>query len=612
MITIIQDKDVYRIQFRYDPTLVFLIKQVPGKLWNPENKYWTLPLDKLGFFLAQIKGTPYEKQVNLISNENIGKDSEFPITEDIPDVDISNYRFRIQNNKSPYKHQIDFLKYAVARQNSGKLSGFLLLDEMGTGKTLEGMNLAIYNKENLNTQHVLIICCINTSKYNWIEDITKHSNKEFDPYLLGSRKKRDGQLKSDMTSADKLYDLVHCTRYGSKDDPLPFFNIVNVEALRMSSNGKYLIADEIIKLVNTGFFQMILIDEIHKNMSPQSQQGKQLNRIKKYTENRCMWIPITGTPIVRRPLDLYLPLRLVDAHNYTSFWKWSQNFCIYGGFGGHEVIGYKNIDQLKFMLQYNSIRRLKKDILDLPPKVEYNEYVENSTYQKKLYKQYETELKNNREECVKSLNPLSMFLKLRQINGSPELVDEYCQNLLRDKKYKEYINRNAKLSKLLDILSDIHERGEKVVIFSNWVQPLRTIYQLISKKYKTCVYTGTMNEKDRQHHKDVFINNPHYTVMIGTIGALGTSHTLTVARNAIFYDLPWNMTDFSQASDRIHRVGTNQSVMIYKLITKDTVDERVDQIMFDKQGISGFIVDDIDIHSNPRLFDLLLSDTAKK
>ena len=609
MINIIQDGDKYRVQFQYDPNLVFLIKQVPGKMWQPDKKYWTIPSDKLGFFLSQIKETPYQNQTKIYSDEHIDEDHNLPTTTTIPKIDVSAYKFRVVKGGKPYQHQIDFMKYMIDRQQKGKLSGFLLLDQPGLGKTIESINAAIYNKTCLNIKHVLIICCINTSKYNWMEDIKKHTNGEYEPYLIGSRMKKDGTLKSDISSQHKLNDLISLKKYGDSNEDLPFFNIINIEAIRMVSGKKYPIADRLIELINKGFFGMIFIDEVHKNMSPQSQQGKQINKIKKYTGDRCMWIPLTGTPIVKKPLDLYLPLRLVDAHKYTSFWKWSQNFCIYGGFGGHEVIGYKNIDQLKFMLQYNSIRRLKEDVLDLPPKIDYTEYVENTAYQRKLYRDLANQLRNNRDECVSSLNPLSMFMKLRQVNGSPELVDDVCYELLEKKKYEEYIAKNAKLKKLLEILEDIHERGEKVVIFSNWVEPLRTIYKIISQKYKTCVYTGTMSEKERQHHKQVFIENSHYTVLLGTIGALGTSHTLTVARNAIFYDCPWNMTDFSQAADRVYRVGTTQSVMIYKLISKDTVDERVDQIMFDKQGISGFIVDNIDIHSNPRLFDLLLSDT---
>ena len=90
-------------------------------------------------------------------------------------------------------------------------------------------------------------------------------------------------------------------------------------------------------------------------------------------------------------------------------------------------------------------------------------------------------------------------------------------------------------------------------------------------------------------------------------------HTLTVARNVIFYDEPWNATDKAQAEDRAYRIGTTSSVNIYTLITKGTIDERVHNILYTKDGISRYIVDgSLDIHSNPELFDLLLSDTVKK
>ena len=177
---------------------------------------------------------------------------------------------------------------------------------------------------------------------------------------------------------------------------------------------------------------------------------------------------------------------------------------------------------------------------------------------------------------------------------------------------KNYIKKNAKIERLLILLDEIHDRGEKVIIFSNWVEPLRTIYQIIKDKYKCCIYTGTMREDVREKHKQVFLHNPKYTVMLGTIGALGTIHTLTSACNAIFYDEPWTPTDKQQAEDRIHRIGTKTSPNIYTIITKDTMDERVHDILYKKEGIANYIVDNIDIHNDPELFDLLLSDTLKK
>ena len=211
---------------------------------------------------------------------------------------------------------------------------------------------------------------------------------------------------------------------------------------------------------------------------------------------------------------------------------------------------------------------------------------------------------SERSSVIKSLNPLAKFLHLRQVNGSPELVDNSIS--IDD---KDYLKKNAKLSRLLELLDDIlAEPSEKVVIFSNWVEPLRTLYRYVSKHYKVCCYTGTMSADDREKHKAAFINDPERRIMMGTVGALGTSHTLTVARNVIFYDSPWNPADIEQAEDRCHRPGTTDSVFVYSLITKGTVDEKVHEILSKKEGTANYIVDnELDLRSHPELFDLLLS-----
>lgn len=95
--------------------------------------------------------------------------------------------------------------------------------------------------------------------------------------------------------------------------------------------------------------------------------------------------------------------------------------------------------------------------------------------------------------------------------------------------------------------------------------------------------------------------------MLGTIGALGVNHTLTVANNIIFYDEPWNSADKKQAEDRCHRISMEKPLNIYTLLSKDTVDETVHKILFTKQGMSDFMVDNkLDFKNNPELYDLLL------
>lgn len=609
MILIKQNGQVYEISFRYDPTIVQLIKQVPQKQWVSESKHWTIPVAHLGLFLNQLKGTMYEDQVKIESDEHLGENQEIEHSTPIPRLDVSQVPLYVKKGGKLYDHQIDFMRWAIYREAfQQNFHGFILADQMGAGKSLETMNLAIYNKLAIGFKRCLIICCVNTAKYHWYDDIKDHSQGKFIPYILGTRKKRNGSYRSDTGTKEKLEDLETGHMYGDISAPeLPFFIIMNVEGVRAKQGKKFVIADQIIDWCNRNEISMIAVDEIHKGCSPSSTQGKQLDRIDKQTNGRMMWIPITGTPITSRPTDVYLPLKLVKGHMYTSFWKWCQKFCIYGGFGGHEIIGYRNIPYLKSLLEPNMIRRLKKDILDLPEKIYYTEYVEVTPYQNKLYNMEVNNMIANRSEIVKSLNPLSQFMHLRQICESPELYDDNVSY-----EDSDYYKKNSKLQRLLELVEEVHERGEKVVIFDNWVQPLHMLYYHLSKKYNVCVYTGTMSDEDRNHNKEVFMKNPKYTIILGTIGALGTMHTLTTANNVIFYGEPWTAADKEQAEDRCHRISTTKNVNIYTLLAKGTVEERVHNIVYRKEGISNYIVDNIDIHSNPDLFDLLLSDTLKK
>ena len=949
MINVLQHQDHYIIQFPYDPEVVRLIKNVPGRQWVPDRKYWTIPLARLGFLLNQLAGTPYETQVHVYSHEHIAENRTLDATDNIPDIDLTGIPLYVQNGSHLFNHQLDFMKYAIDRQRRGLRSGFLLADEMGLGKalslntkiytpygyklmqdiqvgdyvfgrdgkptkvtnvynhhnvdmyritfsdgvtidcckdhlwqihdqrgvkvvptswflqsdqfgklrkdhlrtksnykywidrcqpvefneqttpldpyllglllgdgcirygveistvdteiieyitsllpegyklrpsldrcsyhiscgrtgksnifmdalrqlgiygtdshtkfvpdlykynsvavrtavlqglldtdgyctndnilqyttvskqlvedveflveslggivsqsqkscgygingnkkitgvaytltikfdnpqeyvrllrrkqllksrkfhphrniikieqidnadakciavdnaehlylaehfivthnTIEVMNLALYNKKFNHIKHCLIITCVNSAKYNWVEDIKKHTNGQEVPYILGSRKKRNGTILTDGSSASKLKDLMCGHMYGDKDEPpLPFFIVMNIEAIRMVSSRRYPIRERLTTLCNKGYIGMIACDECHHGLSPTSKQGKQILKLKKDITVSLEWIPMTGTPIVNKPTDLFVPLKLVDGHTYSKYYDWCQQFCVYGGFGNHQIIAYKNIPALKQLLQANMLRRLKKDILDLPPKLHTIEYVENTPYQAKLYDQVVRDLIAHRDEIVSSINPMVKLLKLRQVNGSPELIDN---TLTVD---KSYLAKNSKLIRLIELVTTITENGEKVVIFSNWVESLRTIYKFLATKYKVCCYTGTMKPEEREKHKQRFISDPECKIMIGTVGALGTSHTLTVANNVIFYDLPWNQATVEQAEDRCHRTGTTNTVNIYTIITKDTVDERVYGIVMQKGGVSKYIVDnELSIRDNPQLFDFLL------
>lgn len=475
------------------------------------------------------------------------------------------------------------------------------------GKTLSVINLALYRRKLGQCKHCLILACVNSVKYNWKYDIDKHTNGKEEGYLLGTRlyKRKKGE-KYDTTTQNKYEDLVTMKKYSDpKGDDLPFFLILNIEALQYHTGTKkqaiYHIADRLVDLINMGEISMIAVDECHKNMSPTSIQGKLILEIKNAIGRRAQWIPMSGTPIVNRPTDLFTPLKLIDAHNVKSYYTWLDHFAIAGNHGSTDIIAYKNIPQLKALLEQNMIRRTKEEALDLPAKIDVPIYVENTAYQKRLYSEIASELEACAEEICNKPNPMTRMLRLRQVNGSPELVDD---QLTVD---KDYIKKNAKLAKLLELVDEITSTGEKVIIFSNWVEPLKTLYKFIAVKYKTACFTGTMSETKREQHKKVFLNDPECKVLIGTIEAMGISHTFAVATSAIFYDEPWTMAAKIQAQDRLHRIGTTKSVTYYTLLSANTVDDRVHQIVYDKGAMSDYIVDGkLEIKNNPELFKKLL------
>ena len=579
-----------------------MVRNIPGRRWIPERKLWTIPVDKLGFFMNAIEGTPYASQLRVQSDEHLNENASYNVSASIPDVNLDSIHYYVKEGCVPFQHQLDTLKFDIARNAQGIHSGFLLCDSMGTGKSCTVINVATYAHEHRNAKHCLVICCVNTAKYTWEDEIEITTRGKYKGYILGSRIRRNGTVNKIGSGKQKLEDLECGTMYGKKGtEPLPYFLIVNIEAFRTRAGKVYTFSQKIIEMINSGEIDVIAIDEVHRNMSMSSQQGKQIFNIKKKSERDVEWIPMTGTPIVNSPTDLFLPLKLIDAHSYKDYWSWCQHFCVYGGFGGHEVIGYKNIPGLQNMLKQHMLRRLKSEILDLPPKVEIIEYVENSPIQQKLYNEVKEDLKSHKDEVIQSPNPAVRFLRLRQVNGCPEIISDAV------KIDKQYLTKNAKSARAFQLIQDIVRAGEKVLVFSNWLDPLRTLYRFLAPRYKVCVYTGTMDQDVREQHKQAFMTNDECHILLGTIPALGVSANLSMCNNIIFLDEPWTEATKSQAEDRCHRADSKRSVNIFTLLTRGTIDERVHSIVYRKGAASDYILDNkLDLKHCPELFDILL------
>ena len=539
------------VSFEYDSNLVSIIKSMGTRVYIPDKKTWEIPESAVPMLMSRL----HDYDVLLrgeMRHETPESHAQLP----------SGFVFTTK----PYKHQMEGVIYGLEHES------FLLGDDQGLGKTKEIIDIAICRKQTDGLKHCLIICGINGNKYNWADEVKIHSRE--DSWILGTRFTKRPPIKMiEGSTKDKMEDL--------NNIPHQFFWITNIETLRGGSfkekQGRrtvirFPIAEKIQELCDRGIIGMIAFDEAHKAKNPDSQQGKALLSI----DCKGPKIPMSGTFVLNNPLDLYLPLRWAGFETH-SFYAYKQHYCKMGGFGGKEIVGYKNLDELRSMVSKVILRRVKGDVLDLPPKVHTIEWVDAYPEQKSLYKDVRDQVRDNIDKVKVHPDPLSEMLRLRQVTGYPGILSST-------------VTKSAKMDRMEELVEDEVAVGGKAIIFSNWSEMTNVIRHKL-KKYNPAYITGEVGSVQRMEEKDRFQNDPNCKVMIGTIGALGTGFTLTAAQLVIFVDEPWNRGIKDQAEDRAHRIGTRGTVRVVTILTRDTVDEGVYNLVQKKGKMADLLVD---------------------
>ena len=144
------------------------------------------------------------------------------------------------------------------------------------------------------------------------------------------------------------------------------------------------------------------------------------------------------------------------------------------------------------------------------------------------------------------------------------------------------------LYRLQELVEELVENGQKAIVFSNWTDMTAPAAQRLAR-FNPAIITG--ETKDRVAEQDKFMKDESCKVIIGTIGAMGTGLTLTAANTVIFLDSPWTRAAKEQAEDRAHRIGTKSNVNIITLVCKDTIDERIEQLVESKGEMADMMVD---------------------
>lgn len=559
------NKKSYLLRFKYTPSLVKEVSEYPKRYFIKDLKAWELPCDDYSLtFIKELM----KKYDSISYNKLFGSSLDIVVSEEkqkeIDSITLPNIDSKIKL----FKHQEDTIKFGILRNS------FLLGDEMGLGKTAAVIHYAIYKKTSSYYKHCLVITGINGLKYNWYKEVSIHSNES--SYILGMRELKRKQGYKIGNSNDILKDL-------ESIDNLPYFIITNIETLRNTQ-----IASKLVKLVEYNKIQMVVMDEAQAIKNPQSQQGSAFLRLRAKTK-----VAMTGTPIMNNPVELYPIFNWLDIDNH-SYYQFKQYYCIFGGYGNYEIVGYKHLEDIQEKLDKVMLRRLKKDVLDLPDKLYKTEYLEMTKEQERLYKEVKTDILSQ-IDLIKSVpNPLVSLLRLRQVTGNPQLLASDAQI-------------SPKFIRLLELAKELKENNEKFIVFSNWSSMIKSAYDMLSKYMKCEIITGETPQNDRMGIIDNFTNNSD--CILGTVGALGTGFNLTAATTIIFLDSPWNRATKVQAEDRAYRIGTKSNVSIITLVCKDSIDERIEEIIYKKGIMSDVIVDmKVDLHQNKSaIVDFLLS-----
>lgn len=567
------------IKFPKGSTTFWEDKDKIKNFWNStylkDAKEWEVPYTEE--ILAEIQ-TLFNNDIYYL-NERPRRKADAELTKLLEEHDWGKFK--------PYPYQLEGIKYGLRHRS------WILGDTMGLGKSYQTIQLAnIYKKDN-KIKHCLVVCCINSLKYNWLNEIGKFTNES--AVILGTRYGKTEKTKN------KLYDMsINETKEQIKDKPEEFFWIINIEKLRASKEEEKL-KDTIVDALNThienGDLGLIIIDEIHMCRNSKAQQSKMLIKL----DDKAMKVGMSGTLVVKDPLNLYVPMRVVGLIN-SSFWNFSERYLIKDIFGGFS--GFQNIEELQSILHKSFIRRTKEEVAkDLPPVVFKNEILEMSSDEQKVFDEITGEIRNElngieskNKNVLIDLVPRGRLLdKINVPTTLMSILTRLRQCTTHTGLLSTQIQKSTKFERLKDILDEAKSNGEKVLVFCQFTQAIDIAMDYF-KEYNPKKIVGGMGN-EIMNVINTHENTDGFSVIFAQTQTLGAGHSLPNTTQVVFISILWDYATFEQCFNRCHRITSKNSVTVTNLIMKDTYDENIYDKIYAKKAMGDVIVDMYEINA---------------
>lgn len=414
--------------------------------------------------------------------------------------------------------------------------GGILADDMGLGKTVQVLAYLSDQKMALKGKRVLIVAPTSLI-YNWGHEIDKFASHLSYSVVMGTQEERRRTVEENATT-------ILITSYGSLRRDLELY-----ENERFFS----LILDEAQHIKNEGSIGAKVVKQLH-------------------ADHR---FAVTGTPIENNLGELWSIFDFILPKHLGSRSYFRQTFEKPILQEGDQDAKAKLHDLIKPFL----LRRLKKEVLtELPEKFETDVYVGMNEEQQKLYMATLMRIRGELSEDFGNQNRMKMLAaltRLRQICCHPSAYLD------------DYHGGSGKLDALVETLDLLEGSGRRILVFSQFTSVLKIIKQTIKQDY--FYLDGKTAPKDRIDLVDRF-NAGERSVFLISLKAGGTGLNLTGADTVIHYDPWWNPAVEQQATDRAYRIGQLKDVHVIKLITQDTIEEKIQELQsHKKQLIEDFI-----------------------
>lgn len=427
------------------------------------------------------------------------------------------------------------------------LSG-LLCDDMGLGKTHQAMALLAASK-NLEGQRKkkFFVVCPTSVIYHWEDLLAKFLPDMNVVVFYGTQR----TLKSFNYQADILL-----TSYGT---------------LRSER--------EELSLIE---FDVAILDEIQIAKNAQSQTHQALSMLKAKSK-----IGLSGTPIENRLLELKALFDVVLPGYMPSLSQYRELFI-----NPIEKLHDQEKQQLlSRLINPFVLRRKKSDVLDdLPEKIEEIAYSFLSEEQQKMYTDTVNRSRDallqdiaNPDKDVPYMHVFALLNTLKQVCNHPCLINKDLKN------YEKY--KSGKWDLFIELLEETRGSGQKLVVFSQYLD-MMTLIENYLKDHKIGYATIRGSTQDRKKQLQKFKEDPECEVFVASLKAAGTGVDLTSASVVIHYDRWWNPAKENQATDRVHRIGQNRGVQVFKMVNKQTVEEHIHKLIERKisltEGVIGY------------------------